>query len=399
MNLNILFYVKIRKSDTDKSVLMCRITYNKKRKQFSTGLFINPDYWNSKKQKVEPCEDSTYINQQLSLVKNNLYQAFLFLQVSGQSFTVEDIYSRYKGEPTTNEKQVLETYREYLNRIEKLIGNDLQLVTYKKYQESYKHLADFISWKHKRNDIQIKSLKEAFLEDYSYFLKTEKNMAQSTLNKAIQRYRKVLKYAISQDYLSKDPFVLYKPKTIRKEVIFLSKDELKLLEEKEFEVDRLERIRDMFVFCCYTGLGFKEMANLKKEDISIEFDGKPWIHVKRQKTGRSYKIPILEKAVDIMDKYDAKSNEYVLPNISNQRFNGYLKEIAVICGIKKRLTHHIARKTFATTVLLYNDVPMEIVSKLLGHSKIQTTQDHYGQVVEQRISEEIGRIGKKIKGG
>lgn len=394
MNLNILFYVKIRNSVIDNSVLMCRMTYNKKRKQFSIRLFINPDYWNSKKQKVEPCEDSTYINQQLSLVKNNLYQAFLFLQVSGESFTVEDIYSRYKGESTTNVKQVLECYREYLARIEKLIGKDLQLVTYNKYKESYKHLADFIRWKHKRNDIQMKSLKGAFLEDYSYFLRTEKNIAQSTLNKAIQRFRKVVKYAISQDYLSKDPFILYKPKTTKKEVVFLSRKELKILEEKHFKLERLERIRDMFVFCCYTGLGFKEMANLKKEDVYVEFDDKEWIHVRRLKTNRTYKIPILTKAREIINKYEGESEEMVLPLISNTHFNAYLKEIASLCGIKKRLTHHIARKTFATTILLYNDVPMEIVSKLLGHSKLQTTQDHYGQVIEQRISEEMGRIEK-----
>ncbi|MDC7994029.1 site-specific integrase [Altibacter sp. HG106] len=398
MKLKILFLLyKSKANSTGRCPVRCRITSNKRRKEFSTGLFINPDYWNSKKQKVEPCEDSTYINQQLSLVKNNLYQAFLFLQVSGESFTVEDIYSRYKGEPTTNEKQVLETYREYLTRIEKLIGKDLQLVTYKKYQESYRHLADFIKWKYKRKDVQLKSLKGVFLDDYSYFLKVEKSLAQSTLNKAIQRFRKVVKYAVAQDYLNKDPFLLYKPRTSKKEVVFLSRKELTILEEKEFALERLERIRDMFVFCCYTGLGFKEMANLKKEDVYVEFDDKPWIHVKRQKNNRTYKIPILTKARKIMVKYDGESREMVLPSISNTHFNAYLKEIASLCGIKKRLTHHIARKTFATTILLYNDVPMEIVSKLLGHSKLQTTQDHYGKVIQKRISEEITRISGKFK--
>ena len=139
------------------------------------------------------------------------------------------------------------------------------------------------------------------------------------------------------------------------------------------------------------------MANLKKEDVYEEFDGKLWIHVKRQKTGRTYKLPVLRQAQVIIDKYCDESVAYVLPNISNQRFNGYLKEIADVCGIKINLTHHIARKTFATTVLLYNYVPMEIVSKLLGHSKLQTTQDHYGLVIEQRISEEIKRINGKFK--
>ena len=159
-------------------------------------------------------------------------------------------------------------------------------------------------------------------------------------------------------------------------------------------MDRLTRIRDMFVFCCYTGLGFSEMVNLRKTDIYVEFDRKPWIHVKRQKTKGAYKIPLLKKAEQIIEKYNVESKEKVLPGITNQRFNAYLKEIANLCGIKKNLTHHVARKTFATTVLLYNDVPMEIVSKLLGHSKLQTTQDHYGQIVERRISEEIDKLEK-----
>ena len=396
MKLNILYTINKHKVNTKGLCgITCRLTYNQKRKQFSTGLSVNPINWSSKQQLVEPPEpDEQYINTQLSLIRQKLNQAFLFLQVKGSPFNVEDIYTQYLGETPKNEMGVMEVYRLYCDRIKKLIGIDLQEVTYKKYLESGTHLANYIRWKYKRNDIQLKSLKGAFLDDYSYFLRTEKNMAQSTLNKTIQRFRKVVKYAISQDYLSKDPFMLYKPKTTKKEVVFLSRKELSILQEKEFVLERLERIRDMFVFCCYTGLGFKEMANLKKEDVYVEFDGKEWIHVRRQKTNRTYKIPILSKAREIMDKYESDSEEMVLPLISNTHFNAYLKEIASLCGIKKRLTHHIARKTFATTVLLYNDVPMEIVSKLLGHSKLQTTQDHYGQVIEQRISEEMGRIEK-----
>jgi integrase len=136
------------------------------------------------------------------------------------------------------------------------------------------------------------------------------------------------------------------------------------------------------------------MANLKKKDIFVEFDGKDWIHVKRQKTNKTYKVPLLSKARLIVEKYDIETDDLVLPRIQNQNFNAYLKEIATICGIKKRLTHHIARKTFATTVLLYNDVPMDIVSKLLGHSKLQTTQEHYGEIVEGKLSEQMERIAK-----
>lgn len=395
MKLKILYYLKIRKSDVNKSVILCRMTYNRKRKQFSTGLFINPDYWNSKKQKVEPSEDITYVNQQLSLVKNNLYQAFLFLQVSGNSFTVEDIYNRYKGKSTTNDKQVLEAYREFLNRIEKLIGIDIQLVTYKKYQESYTHLQDFIRHKFKSNDIHLKALRSSFLDQYEYYLKTEKNLAQSTLNKAIQRFRTVIKYAVSEDYLSKDPFILFKYKTIRKEVVFLTVDELKKMEDSHFDIARLEKVKDLFVFCCYTGLAYKEMASIKKEDIVKEFDDNLWLNISRSKTKKGYKIPLLPKALDIIEKYKDEDEALVFKNMSNQRFNGYLKEIADVVGIKKKLTHHMARKTFASTVLLYNDVPMEIVSELLGHSSIKTTEASYGKIVQKSVSKIIEDLKRK----
>lgn len=397
MNLKILFYTSKRKSDNiDNAVILCRLSYNKKRKQFSTGLFINPDYWNSKKQKVEPCEDSTYFNQQLSLIKNKLNQAFLFLQVQGESFTVHDIYLKYKGETTSKEKGVIETYKEYCDRISKLVGKDIQEVTYKKYLESGRHLQDFIKHKFKVSDTQIKAVKASLLEDYEYFLNTEKNMAQSTLNKAIQRFRRVVKYAISQEYLGKDPFILYKPKSVKKPIVFLDKRELELLETKVFEIDRLNRVKDLFVFCCYTGLGFTEMINLRKDHIKPDGEGNLWVHIDRKKTYRNYQIPLLPQAKEILDKYQDAHQVYALPRMCNQPFNAYLKESAALCGIKKHLTHHVARKTFATTILLYNDVPIEVVSKLLGHRKLQTTQDHYGEILHQRLLKEVDKVKKLL---
>jgi len=396
--LNILFVTstsRIRKDD--KAPLVCRLTFQKKRKEFSTGMFINPTNWNSKRQFVEPPEpDVDYINTQLSLIRQNLNQAFLFLQVKGTSFTVLDIYNQYKGETPKDEVGVMEAYRLHSDRIKRLVGIDIKEVTYSKYLESGKHLQDFIKHKFKANDIHLKALRSSFLEQYSYFLKTEKNLAQSTLNKAIQRFRRVIKYAISEDYLSKDPFLLFKYKTVRKEVVFLTKEELRRLEEQSFDVTRIEKIKDLFIFCCYTGLAYKEMASLKKEDIVKEFDDNLWLKIHRSKTKKGYKIPLLPKALEIIDKYKGEDEVLVFMNISNQRFNGYLKEIADVTGIKKKLTHHMARKTFASTVLLYNDVPMEIVSKLLGHSKLQTTQDHYGQILERKVSEVMRKLSDRL---
>ena len=394
--LNILFYLnKKSKNKLGKTVIMCRLTYLKKRKQFSTGNFVSLSNWNSKQQHVEPPEpDEEIMNTQLSLIKTKLSQAFLFLQVKGSEFTVDDIYKQYKGETPKKEFGVMEVYNLHSDRIKKLIGIDIQMVTYTKYLESGRHLQAFIKHKYKSKDIQLKALKSSFIEHYEYFLKVEKKFQQSTLNKVIQRFRRVIRYAVAEDYLAKDPFMLHKAKRVKKEVLFLSPEQLKKLEETDFSIKRIQQIKDMFVFCCYTGLGFKEMVNLKKQHITKEFDGELWINVHRNKTKRIYKVPLLPKAKEIKDKYDDEANNYVFPKISNAHFNSYLKEIADVVGIEFNLTHHIARKTFASTVLLYNNVPMEVVSRLLGHSKMQTTQDSYGKVVEKRISLEIEKIKK-----
>ena len=158
-------------------------------------------------------------------------------------------------------------------------------------------------------------------------------------------------------------------------MLFLSPEQLKKLEVTNFKIKRIQQIKDMFVFCCYTGLGFKEMVNLKKQNITTEFDGELWVNIYRNKTTRSYKVPLLPIAKEIMEQYDDESSEYVFPSISNAHFNGYLKEIADVVGIEFNLTHHIARKTFASTVLLFNNVFMEVVSSLLRHSKMQTTHE------------------------
>ena len=207
--LNITFVISTSRTRMDnKAPLVCRITFKKKRKQFSTGLSINPSNWNSKQQLVEPPEpDIEYINTQLSLIRQNLNQAFLFLQVKGTPFTVLDIYKKYKGEAPKDELGVIEVYKLHNARIKKLIGIEIKQVTYSKYLESGKHLQDFIKHKFKARDICFNMLKSNFLDDYEYFLKTEKKLQQSTLNKAIQRFRKVVKYAIAEDYLLKDPFI------------------------------------------------------------------------------------------------------------------------------------------------------------------------------------------------
>lgn len=401
--LSVLFLLqKARINKQGKCPVRCRITYLEQRHEFSTGQFISPNNWYNKLQIAKPPnEENNFLNTQLSLIKNKINQAFLFLQMKSLNFDVGDIYLIYKGEKPKKDKGILEVYSEFNNKIKKLIGKDIEQVTYDKYVESYNHLKDFVKFCFKANDIKLKDLKSNFLDEYDYYLKTQKGknqqgLKQSTINKAIQRFRKTLKYAVSEGYLDKNPFIMYVAKSVKKHVVFLTHEELSRLEVHEFKTHRVQNVKELFLFCCYTGLGFKEMAFLKKSDIVKGFDGNLWIFVKRNKTDKDYRVPLLGIPLRIIQKFDDSSSDLLFPKISNQKFNEYLKEIADILHIPKNLTHHIARKTFASTVLLYNDVPMEIVSELLGHSKISTTQEHYGKIVQKKVSEHISKLSERL---
>ena len=374
----------------------CRITLNKARKQFATGLFVNPHYWGNKLQEVTTQEaNHKYINGQLERIQIKIYNIALVFQLQGIPLKIDDIYNEYKGIPLKKEEYILSCYRKYVSRIQKLVGIEIKENTYEKFVYVGNHLEAFIKWNFKKSDFPLKELSLRFLDDFDYYLKTEKHIQQITINKIIQRLRTPIKQAISEGYLDRDPFILYKSKKVHKEVIFLTTEELKIIEESTFQLKRLSIIQDLFIFCCYTGLAYNEMAHLKIKNIQQGFDNMKWIMMKREKTQRQISIPLLPKAQEIIDKYLVESN-LVFPALSNQKFNAYLKEIAIITEIDKRITHHTARKTFASTVLLYNDVPMEIVSELLGHSNMTITQESYGKVVQKKVSEEMQKLKLKM---
>lgn len=207
--------------------------------------------------------------------------------------------------------------------------------------------------------------------------------------------------AIKLDWLEKDPFANFKKHFDKVERQCLTSEELSLLEKKVFKIERLKNVRDMFLFCCYTGLAFIDLAGLTPDNIVTGIDGGLWLYTSRAKTDTSVRVPILPQAKRIMDQYKdnpkAQSSGTVFPVLSNQRMNGYLKEIADICDISKKLTFHIARHTFATTVTLSNGVPIESVSRMLGHTSIRTTQ-LYAKVLEKKVSEDMGRLKERLCG-
>lgn len=376
--------------------LNCRITLNKERKQFTTGLFVNPLNWENKLQKVNSRDSNCkFINAQIELIQIKINNIALVFQLQDENCTLDNIYNKYIGLEIKKKEFVLSYYKQYLSKIKKLVGSEIKENTYNKFVYVGNHLEAFLKWKYKKTDYPLEELSLQFLNDFDYYLKTEKKQEQITINKTIQRLRTPIKQAISEGYLDRDPFILHKSKTVRKTVIFLTTEELKTLEEAVLQQKRLSTIQDLFIFCCYTGLAYNEMVHLEKQNIQIGFDNINWIQMKREKTQRQISIPILPKAQEIIEKYSTDSNR-IFPSISNQKFNSYLKEISAITGIEKRLTHHIARKTFASTVLLYNDVPMEIVSELLGHSNMVITQESYGKVVQKKVSEAMKTLKLRI---
>ncbi|RVU91537.1 site-specific integrase [Flavobacterium columnare] len=394
--LKILFVISATRINKKGLVpLVCRITYLGIRKPFATGIFINPENWKSSTQKAILNDiKHKQINTQLSLIKQEINQAFLFLQVQKEQFDVEDIYLKYKGEDIKPSKTLIEVFNLHNTAMEKLVGIEYTKSTFSKFTEAKQHIENFLLHKYKKRNIALEDISLKFLNDFDYYLKTEKKFKQITINKSIQRVRKIIKLAIAEGFLITDPFILYKPKKVINNVTYLTSEELFKLENHSFSQPRLDQVRDLFVFCCYTGLPYQEMSSLTKKNIMKKFDGKLWIDMYRQKTKKQFSVPLLPKATSILNKYQDSKN--ILPIISNQKFNSYIKEIAEIIGIEKKLTHHIARKTFATTVLLYNDVPIEVVSELLGHSKISTTQDHYAKVVQKKVSEQILQLEKKL---
>ena len=389
--------VNNRTNKQTQNPIYCRITLNGERKQFSTGINVEISQWDSKSKSVVKSHPlAKTFNAQLDSIKSKVYNIIIFFQHQNKLFNVNDVINKYSGKEIAKNENVLAYYLKYIERLNKLIGKEIKENTFQKFKYVSMQLADFIKWKFNRNDIPIKDLNLQFLEDFDFYLKTERGQKQVTVNKTIQRFRAPVKQAISEGYLDRDPFILHKSKKVHKEVLFLTTEELNLLENKKIKQERLLVVRDLFVFCCYSGLPYNEMSNLKKENISIGFDNSNWITMKRQKTQLQLSIPILPKAQEIIDKYSGEQTEFIFPRISNQKFNSYLKEIAAIIGIEKNLTHHMARKTFASTILLYNDVPMEIVSELLGHSNLLITQESYGKVVQKKVSQVMIDLTNKL---
>ena len=400
-SVSILFYIKRAKANNlGVCPIYTRVTINTKRFEFSTTKSINPEKWSSEGNKVKgTSEEARSINNHLDYLKNQVLEAEKKLFKKDISITSENLKNELFGLSETK-RMLVPIFQDHNNKIKELVGKEYAPGTLQRYKTSLSHTVDFLKWKYNVDDIDINRIDYAFIADYEFYLRSVRNCANNTTVKYIKNFHKIIKICLDNDWMIKNPFSNYKAKLKEVERECLSEGEIQSLINKEFTIDRLSLVRDIFVFSCFTGLAYVDVKNLTINNLNYGIDGGKWIFTHRQKTESASKIPLLPIPEMIVEKYknhpQCSNQNKLLPILTNQRMNSYLKEIAAACNINKELTFHIARHTFATTVTLTNGVPIESVSKMLGHKNLKTTQ-HYAKVLDRKVSEDMQVLRDKFK--
>lgn len=393
---SLLFYIKKdTRISTKKAAILFRITVDGKRTEQSTKRSIEPERWDSKAGRVKGNKaDARAINDHLDTIHLKINKIHSKLEEAESIVTAQKIKDLYNG-VDEKRKTILEVFNYHNDMVKKQIGKDFALGTYKRFETTLKHIQEFIQYQYRLDDVFLSEIRFQFVTDLEFYLKTVKECNHNSALKYIRNFRKIINLAVKNEWMDRDPFMKYQVKLKETKRGFLDKDELSNLANKELSVERLDQVRDVFVFCCYTGLSYSDVEKLTTRDISKGIDGEYWIFTERKKTGTDSNIPLLPKALEIIEKYAENpaviNSGQILPMISNQKMNAYLKELATLCGIDKHLTFHMARHTFATTVTLTNGVSIETVSSMLGHKNIRTTQI-YAKVVQSKVSDDMMKL-------
>lgn len=394
---SILFWINSSRAKENFAELFARITVNGKRVNISLKEKVLLHQWDKRKAKVKGNnQKAKQINHYLEVTRNKIFQSYVDLKSSGAIITAKTVKEKYLAEdkkfPTLQELIV------YHNEKSRHI---LHYDTLRHYKTSQKYIMEYVNEQYKQNDYYLRDLNYGFMVGFENFLRSyisnhpQPTIGNNTTMKHIQRLRKMVTMAFHMEWIERDPFVRFKTKLIKKERDFLTKAELESIEKFTCSLDHLNLTRDLFIFIAYTGISHGDCMLLTKKDVVKGDDQNLWIHTKRKKTGTPVKIPLLPKALAVIKKYENTAHTVIhqklLPKVLNQKMNLYLKEIAYLCKITKNLTSHVARHTFATTITLSNGVPLETVSKLLGHTKMATTQI-YARVLEKKVSEDMGNL-------
>ncbi len=399
-NFSMLFYTKKQRNYTSGlAPIYLRITVDGKRSEVTTGRECDPEKWNNKSGRaIGSKEEVRSFNAFLDNLQAKVYEAHRYLSENEKLITSETLKNRMLGK-VEKARMLIDIFRDHNNKMVALVGKDFADGTLERYKTSLSHTQEFLHSRYNISDIDIKKIDHSFIAEYDFFLRSTHNCANNTAVKYISNFGKIIRICLSNGWITVDPFANYKGKIKTVDRVYLSAEELQMMADKQFDIERLGQVRDVFLFCCFTGLAYVDIKKLKTSQIKKGLDGEQWIFINRQKTDSRSAIPLLPTAVKLIEKYSKHplcvNRDTPLPVPSNQKMNGYLKEIADICSINKTLTSHIARHTFATTVTLSNGVPIETVSKMLGHSSIRQTQ-HYAKILDLKVSEDMLLLKQKL---
>ena len=399
MIFKVSYYVRSNyENKQGKSPLMIRIFLNGEMLNVgSSGIYIDKKLWNNSTNRVKGRgSESLNLNAQLDNISNSLQMIFKKHEFD-EDLTLDKIKSIFLGKNKVKTTFV-EFYDKYLEDIKAQVGAGKSIALYHKYSAARSHFVNFLHAKYGRKDLMPGELTHLIIHDFEIYLKTVVSLKSNSATKTLKFFKTVVIFAQKCGVMTHDPFLNHHFHLEPVDRGFLTDEEIQRIMQKDFEIPRLEMVRDVFIFSCFSGLAYVDVANLKEDNIRKSFDGNLWIITKRQKTNTDVNVPLLDIPKMILEKYKGKlPNGKVLPIISNQKLNAYLKEIADVCGIKKNLTFHLARHTFATTTTLAKGVPIETVSKMLGHTNIETTQI-YARITNNKISNDMQGLDKKFVG-
>ncbi len=402
-SFGLLFYLKKPKNFKEgQRPVYLRITVNGISSEISTKRKCDYSDWNNTAGRMDgKTEFAKSLNSYLDVLQRKVYEARKNLAENDYSVTAENIKTLLLGKEISAHKYMLmEIFKHHNNQMAALVGIEYAPGTLERYTTSFNHTRSFLEWKYQVSDMDIAKLNYEFISEYEFWLKSVRKCEHNTTMKYLSNFRKIVKRCILNGWLQRDPFIGFKMAKREVDRHALTESELQEIAAKSFSMPRLILVRDIFLFSCYSGLAYADVKKLRRSDIIIGVDGEKWIICKRQKTDTTSRIPLLPPALEIIDQYkDHKASiieDRLLPILSNQKMNAYLKEIADLCGITKKLTYHIARHTFATTITLNNGVPIETVSKMLGHRNLKTTQ-HYARILDVKIGEDMKLLRTKFQ--
>jgi site-specific recombinase XerD len=402
-SFGLFFYLKKRRKQcTNEFDVYVRITVDSYSIEISTKRKCNSKNWNVHAGRmIGKNETVKSFNAYLDTLQQKIFEAKRKLIELDKEVTPKNIKLLYSGKSLEQAEKIMlmDIFKQHNEQIKELVGIEYSSGTLVRYETSFRHTQSFLTWKYKISDIDIQKLDFKFIADYEFWLKSVRKCDHNTTMKYLSNFKKITNKCIHYGWLQRDPFIAYKMTHRPVDRTALTELELQKIRSKEFHVERLKLVRDIFLFSCFTGLAYADVRKLKRSEIIIGNDNAKWLVSKRQKTDTSARIPLLPFALRLIDQYgqhiQSKLSDSVFPVLSNQKMNAYLKEIADLCGITKKLTYHIARHTFATTITLSNGVPIETVSKMLGHRNLKTTQ-HYARILDKKIGEDMQSVKEKF---